>query len=204
MPSAQSKLIMFDFDGVIADSLDDQSRAFVETLRARGLEDLATRAQFLDFTETNWFEALAAAGVPEDVREELEDAFGAVASPDLFPEMAAVIERLAAAHPVVVITSSRTSVVEGILAEHGVRGVVEVLGGEQEASKTRKIRAVRRRFGDDLPAWYVCDTVGDVLEAREAGAGTVGVAWGWHGEERLLRVAPDHMAHAPSDLLDLF
>ena len=195
---------MFDFDGVIADSLDDQSRAFVETLRARGLDDLATRARFLDFTETNWFEALAAAGVPEDVRGELEDAFGAAPSPDLFPDMAAVIERLAAAHPVFVITSSRTRVVEGILAEHGVRGVVAVLGGDNEASKTRKIRSVRRRFGHETPAWYVCDTVGDVLEARAAGVGTVGVAWGWHGEDRLARVAPDHMAHAPCDLLDLF
>jgi len=201
---AQSKLIMFDFDGVIADSLDDQSRAFVETLRARGFADLATRARFLDLTETNWFAALAAAGVPGDVVEELEDAFGAIPSPELFPEVAAVIERLAVAHPVFVITSSRTSVVEGILAKHGVRGVAEVLGGEQEASKTRKIRSVRRRLGEALPAWYVCDTVGDVLEAREAGVGTVGVAWGWHGEERLRRVRPDRMAHAPRDLLDLF
>jgi phosphoglycolate phosphatase len=201
---AQSKLIMFDFDGVIAGSLDEQCRACVETLRARGFADLATPAQFLDFTETNWLAALADAGVPEDVVEELEEAFGAIPSPDLFPEMVAVIERLAAAHPVVVITSSRTSVVEGILAEHGVRGVVEVLGGEQEASKTRKIRSVRRRFGEPLPAWYACDTVGDVLEARAAGVGTVGVAWGWHEVERLRRVKPDRMAHAPSDLLDRF
>lgn len=195
---------MFDFDGVIADSLDDQCSACVETLRARGFEDLATRAQFLEFTEVNWFAAVAAAGVPQDVMEELEEAFSALPSPELFPEVAPVIERLAEDHPVVVITSSRTSVVEGILAKHGVRGVVEVLGGEQEASKTRKIRAVRRRFGEALAAWYVCDTVGDVLEAREAGAGTVGVAWGWHGEERLRRVQPDRMAHTPSDLLDLF
>ncbi|MCX6374374.1 MAG: HAD family hydrolase [Actinobacteria bacterium] len=201
---AQSKLLMFDFDGVIADTFDDQCRACVETLRARGFAELATRAQFLDFTEVNWFAALAAAGVPAGVVEELEDAFGAIPSPELFPEMAAVIERLAAAHPVFVITSSRTSVVEGILAKHGVHGVAEVLGGEQEASKTRKIRSVRRRFGDDMQAWYVCDTVGDVLEAQAAGVGTVGVAWGWHGEERLRRVEPDHMAHAPSDLLELF
>jgi len=50
----------------------------------------------------------------------------------------------------------------------------------------------------------VGDTVGDVLEARAAGVGTVGVAWGRHGVERLRRVKPDRMAHAPSDLLDLF
>ncbi len=201
---ADDQLIMLDFDGVIVDSLHDQSSAFVETLRARGFEALATPERFLDFTETNWFEALAEAGVPAAVAEELDDAFGAAPSPELFPRMAEVIERLAAAHPVIVITSSRTGVVEQILAEHGVTGVTEVIGGDREPSKTRKIEDARRRFGRALPAWYVCDTVGDVREAREAGARTVGVAWGWHGAERLRRAGPDHMAHAPSDLLDLF
>ncbi len=200
----QSKLIMFDFDGVIVDSLDHQCRAFVETVRAEGFADLATAEQFLEFTESNWFEALAAAGVPPTVVSEVENAFGAAPSPELFPEMATVIERLAAAHRVIVITSSRTNVVERVLAEHSVRGVAEVIGGDQDESKTRKIDNARRRFGRALAAWYVGDTVGDILEARRAGVGTIGVAWGWHGVERLRRANPDHMAHAPSDLLDLF
>jgi phosphoglycolate phosphatase len=200
----QSKLIMFDFDGVIVDSLDHQCRAFVETVRAEGFADLATAEQFLEFTESNWFEALAAAGVPPTVVSEVENAFGAAPSPELFPEMATVIERLAAAHRVIVITSSRTDVVERVLAEHSVRGVAEVIGGDQDESKTRKIDNARRRFGRALAAWYVGDTVGDILEARRAGVGTIGVAWGWHGVERLRRANPDHMAHAPSDLLDLF
>jgi phosphoglycolate phosphatase len=195
---------MFDFDGVIADSLDDQCRAYARTFRAHGLAHLATCEQFLDFTEDNWFAALQAAGVPPKVVQHVEDAISATPSPELFPGMPAVIERLAAAHPVVVITSSRTSMVERILGEHRVRGVAEVLGGDQETSKTRKIHAVRRRFGESLPAWYVGDTIGDMLEARAADAVTVGAAWGWHGAERLRRAAPDHMAHAPSDLLDLF
>jgi phosphoglycolate phosphatase len=200
----QSKLIMFDFDGVIVDSLDHQCRAFVETLRAEGFADLATAERFLEFTESNWFEALAAADVPPSVVSEVENAFGAAPSPELFPEMATVVERLAAAHRVIVITSSRTDVVERVLAEHSVRGVAEVIGGDQDESKTRKIDNARRRFGRALAAWYVGDTVGDILEARRAGVGTVGVAWGWHGVERLRRANPDHMAHAPSDLLDLF
>jgi phosphoglycolate phosphatase len=201
---AQSKLIMFDFDGVIVDSLDHQCRAFVETLRAEGFADLATAERFLEFTESNWFEALAAADVPPSVVSEVENAFSAAPSPELFPEMATVVERLTAAHRVIVITSSRTDVVERVLAEHSVRGVAEVIGGDQDESKTRKIDNARRRFGRALAAWYVGDTVGDILEARRAGVGTVGVAWGWHGVERLRRANPDHMAHAPSDLLDLF
>jgi phosphoglycolate phosphatase len=71
-------------------------------------------------------------------------------------------------------------------------------------SKTRRITAARSRFGPERPAWYVGDTVGDILEAREAGVRTVGAAWGWHGPERLGRVRPDRLAHEPQDLLDLF
>ena len=118
--------------------------------------------------------------------------------------MAEVIARLAAEHPVVVITSSRTADVEAILDEHGVTGVTEVIGGDVEPSKTRKIRSARRRYGESRQAWYVCDTVGDVHEARDAGAATVGVAWGWHGEERLLSAGPDLIARRPVELLDLF
>jgi phosphoglycolate phosphatase len=201
---ARDHLIMFDFDGVIADTLDDQSGAFVHTLAGEGLGHLATRERFLDFLEDNWFEALAAADVPPEVAGQLEDAFSSLPSPELFPGMAAVVERLAAAHTVLVITSSRTADVERILDEHGVQGIAEVVGGDKEPSKTRRIRAARRRFGPARPAWYVCDTVGDVLEARAAGARTVGAAWGWHGPERLRRVTPDHLAHEPGDLLDLF
>ena len=198
------KMLMFDFDGVIADSLHTQTRVFVDTLRSHGLHELATPSTFLEFTETNWFDALLHAQVPGHVVEDIERGFGAAPSPELFPGMAGVVETLSAAHPVVVITSSRTVDVERTLRRRGVRGVADVIGGDVEPSKTRKIHAVRRRFGESREAWYVCDTVGDVLEARAAGVGTVGVAWGWHGEERLLGAGPDRIVRRPSDLLSLF
>jgi phosphoglycolate phosphatase len=197
------KIVMFDFDGVIADSWCAQKGAFVDALRSCGLHEIATSATFRDLLDANWFEALLEAGVPEEVVLEIEQGFGAGPTPELFPGMAEVIERLAEAHPVVVITSSDTSDVERILQERQVRGVVEVIGGDVEPSKTRKIRSVRRRFGEHREAWYVCDTTGDVAEAKAAGACTVGASWGWHGEERLLLAGPDRMARRPSDLLDL-
>jgi phosphoglycolate phosphatase len=195
---------MLDCDGVIVDSLDDQCQACIATLQAQGLAEFATREQFLAFTDSNWYEALSTAGVPDEVVEALDEAFAATPRPDLFPQMAEVIECLAEDNQVVVITSSNTSVVERVLEEHGVRGVTEVVGGDQEESKTRKIASARRRYGGSLPAWYVGDTVGDILEARAAGVGTIGAAWGWHGEERLRSARPDVIARRPRDLLDLF
>jgi phosphoglycolate phosphatase len=201
--TGSDKIVMFDFDGVIADSWCAQKSAFVDTLRSHGLHEFATSATFRDLLEENWFESLVRAGVPEEVVREIEQGFGSAPTPELFPGIAEVIERLADAHPVVVITSSSTADVERVLADRRVRGVSEVIGGDVEPSKTRKIRSVPRRYGEAAEAWYVCDTAGDVAEARAAGAATVGASWGWHGEERLLRADPDRMAHHPGDLLDL-
>ncbi len=197
------KLVMFDFDGVIADSWCGQKAAFVGALEAHGLHDFATSATFRDLLESNWFAALAESGVPDRVVADIEQAFVEGPTPELFPGMADVIERLSRAHPVVVITSSDTADVERILGERQVRGVAEVIGGDVEPSKTLKIEAARRRYGEHLEPWYVCDTVGDVAEARAAGAAVVGACWGWHGEERLLHAEPDRMARHPSELLDL-
>jgi phosphoglycolate phosphatase len=197
------KLVMFDFDGVIADSWCVQKRAFADALLAHGLDQFATSGTFRDMLESNWFDSLREAGVAAHVVADIEEAFESAPTPDLFPGMAEVIERLAEAHPVVVITSSSTEHVRRILDEHQVRGVAEVVGGDVEPSKTLKIRAARRRYGEALEPWYVCDTVGDVAEARAAGATVVGASWGWHGEERLLRADPDLIARHPSDLLDL-
>jgi phosphoglycolate phosphatase len=196
-------LLLFDFDGVIVDSLDDQCHAYAEAVRAHGLPELASRAQFLDFTEDNWFVALATAGVPAPTVAAIEDAIAATPSPPLFPSMGRVLEHLTHTNSTVIISSSRTSVIERVLDEHHVRGITAVMGGDDEPSKARKIRRACTRYGGSRPAWYVGDTVGDIVEARSAGAGAIAAAWGWHGRERLQRAFPDRMAEAPSDLLGL-
>jgi phosphoglycolate phosphatase len=49
----------------------------------------------------------------------------------------------------------------------------------------------------------VCDTAGDVREAREAGVKTVAVTWGWHPRSRLERALPDVIIDDPNKLLGL-
>jgi phosphoglycolate phosphatase len=49
----------------------------------------------------------------------------------------------------------------------------------------------------------VGDTVGDIVEARQAGVPSVAVTWGWHSEERLLAASPDVVAHDPQELVGI-
>jgi phosphoglycolate phosphatase len=57
--------------------------------------------------------------------------------------------------------------------------------------------------GEEAHYWYVGDTVGDVVEGRQAGARTVAVTWGWHDENLLRGARPDHVASSPHELVEL-
>ena len=83
--------------------------------------------------------------------------------------MPQVLEDLADARTVVIVTSSPAEVVEGWLRTHEVHGVAEVAGAETARSKVEKIHALLARFPGQEVYWYVGDTAGDIREAREAG-----------------------------------
>ena len=198
------KLVMLDFDGVVADSLDGWCAATVGALNDHGFPHLASREWVLELVEDNWFAGLVQADVPWNVIEDIDDRFAAIAAAAEirpYPEMPAVIAHLAERHDVVIVTSNRTDIVEQLLAAWGISRVDDVLGGDKEPSKVRKIRSVASGECERKSAVFVGDTVGDILEAREAGVGAIAVTWGWHTEEQLAAVSPDCIARKPRDLL---
>jgi phosphoglycolate phosphatase len=223
-----NNLVMLDYDGVIVDSLDIFCRVCAETFREHGLSQYATPKSALALLDANWYDALAAAGVPSRVVDALETAYAAATSSDApgapapFAGMPEVIERLARTNTVVVITSSHTDIVQRYLADRRIGGVTKVLGYDTDTNKSRKIQAARRRHGVRLTPlrsryvrggapqaqlrltpWYIGDTVGDILEARAAGVATVDVTWGWQDADKLRQAQPDRMADTPLDLLFL-
>jgi phosphoglycolate phosphatase-like HAD superfamily hydrolase len=64
---------MFDFDGVIADSLESVHLATIRALREHGLDELATDDFVVRLDDSNWFEGLRKAGVPAPVGRAIFD-----------------------------------------------------------------------------------------------------------------------------------
>ena len=199
---------MFDFDGVIVDSLDIFSTAFLEACNAVGLEGFTRTEDLLAVMEDNYYAGMRARGVEDAQGAEVLRRLGAALvrarhwlKP--FPLMPQVLEELADVRTVVIVTSSPNDVVEGWLRGHDVPGVAEVAGADTALSKVDKIRALRERFPGQDVYWYVGDTSGDVREAREAGATPVGVAWGWHEPEQLLEAGAERVAGSPAELLTI-
>ncbi len=204
MAMPEPKLLMFDYDGVIADSLEVFHPCLAAVCRRRGVTAVDAREAFLSLFDGNMFDGLLAAGcAAEDLpalTAELRQALAAEAGRvRLFAGMGAALGDLARVHRVVVITSSPAEPVRRKLAVEGV-APLPVLGAEQGLGKVDKIRRTLAE-PPGLPAWYIGDTTGDIVEGRCAGAHTIGVAWGWHGRARLTAAAPDRIVDTPMELL---
>lgn len=56
---------------------------------------------------------------------------------------------------------------------------------------------------DPKDAIYIGDSDTDIIFARNAGMPSIGVAWGYRGEELLRQTGATYIAHTPKDILDI-
>ena len=202
-------LIMFDYDGVIVDSLDVFTNAFLASCRACGYEGITTQEQFKALLDDNFYESLKQYGLSKNlIHAILGEGFNHevqqhVHEMRLFDGMKSTLKLLAARHVLVVITSNVSTVVRQLFDREKINYFETILGAEVEKSKVKKIQKAMSKY-QERPAFYVGDTRGDMIEGRQAGVSTIAATWGWHSEDKLQEATPDYMVHTPSELSNLF
>ena len=199
------KLILFDFDGTLADTLEIFHPVFAQACAERGFTRFADREAYLRLFDGNLFSGLSACGVPPDQQQAILSSFGAhfagaLDAVALFPGVPEMLQRLAPAATLMIITSSPSAPVWSVLARNEIRVIKAVWGGDVERSKVVKIRRALDAMDAD-EGFYVGDTTGDIQEGHAAGVTTVGVSWGWHGAERMAAACPDFLADTPEDVI---
>jgi phosphoglycolate phosphatase len=201
-------LWLFDFDGVVADSLDFFEALLKEKLSALGFDFLKTREDFLALFDSNLYDSLSKKGMSWDDLERLFVSIenGTDFSPvKLYDGILDAVVRIKAVANTAVISSNRESQIEAILENNGARGhFPRILGFCSDISKSRKIKRAMADFGAAPErTFYVADTVGDIAECREAGVVSVAVGWGWHSPAKLKERSPDHFAEDMKALVAL-
>lgn len=201
-------ILLFDYDGTILDSLDVSWRSFNSTARKMGFKEMDSKKDFIELYISNLYKSLLRHGIPGGKIKEFaftmrelflkEDKFM-----NLFRGIKPIVNKLAERHKSYVITSNISAVVENSLRNHGIEGIREVLGGEKEQSKVRKIEILKKRH-PRAHFYYIGDTIADIDEAKQAKIGTVAVTWGYHSKERLKKLEPDFLVDKPKELLHLF
>ncbi|MGZ8841009.1 MAG: HAD family hydrolase [Candidatus Aminicenantales bacterium] len=202
------KLFLFDFDGVLVDSLSLYEKSVNICLERIGKPLIASREEFLDLFEDNFFIAIAKRGV--NVGEFM--AASKAVTPTLnyglvrpVTELIPVLAELKKRHGLIIISSNSSFAIRLMLAKFGFDPYFDdVLGADFNFSKIEKILYAMGYYGTNGGhTFYVCDTAGDIREAREAGVKAVAVTWGWHPKERLAAVGPDYLLDSPEMLLRL-
>ena len=196
-------MVLFDFDGVLANSLDVCLAACDTAARGQGHLGAFGPDIFADLDPLT-FEALAerlglnatdfAAGVKTAVQT------NPVPSQP-FPGIPEMIAGLARSHSLAVVSASHSDVLSAFLKANGLRPCFQhVLGGENPAEKATKIKSLLGEIPRDSD-FFVGDAVSDVAAAHDAGIACCVVSWGWQPLDRLLAQGPEHVAYEPSDIL---
>ncbi|MCX5837210.1 MAG: HAD family hydrolase [Deltaproteobacteria bacterium] len=202
----ERNLFLFDFDGVLADSLDLYAEAVTRCLERIGTPIIQDREDYLALFEGNFYESMAARGV--DLAAFARAAKEIMPGIDYdamrpFGGLLPVLESLKKDHLLAVISSNGSKTIRKMLDRFGFDPYFqEVLGSDFLFSKREKIDHALAKYG--IPperTFYIGDTTGDIAEARAAGVRTVAVTWGWHSRERLVAARPDVLVETPEDLL---
>ncbi len=206
--SIMPPLILFDYDGVIADSYAVYFEEFTRACSEFGFHKLNSQEAFLRLFDGNLVSQLIKAGFPMRKLKKLADEFkpqieAATARIYPFPGIVKTLETLSARYPVMIITANASHVVQAFLDKNNLLDIKGVVGSDVETSKVKKIRMARKQFRGHT-AYYIGDTKGDMLEARRAGAIPIAAGWGWHSHERLATARPFHILASQDELVPFF
>lgn len=202
------KLFLFDFDGVIVDSLELYEATTRRCFETIGKPITKNHEDFLKLFDENFYEAIQKRGIEMD---EFKRALVQIApsidysTVKAFAGMEPVLRALKNDNTLLIVSSNTVHAITAILSRIRYDGCFdEILGADFMLSKVDKIfHAMEKWNHHPERTFFVGDTSGDIKEARQTSVKTVAVTWGWHAKERLEKAQPDYLIESPDQLLEL-
>lgn len=198
------KFVLFDFDGVIADSF---RLAFeIQKRICPHLSEGEYRRRF-EGNINDWEDPVdvhtSECSSDSDVDFYAEYIPRMKNEVRIVPGMKEVIVELEKDYTLVVISSTITSPIQEFLGSHDLAShFAWIMGNDVHQSKVEKIRMVFSKFGIAAKECiFITDTLGDMREAEKMGVGSVGVTWGFHGPDTLAQGNPFRLVETPIQLL---
>lgn len=206
--------VIFDLDGTLADSAPGISACLAHAIRVLGAAppSFGELRAFIGTPLEEIFAAVVPGACDDDVASAV-DAYrveyrrsGAARSP-LFPGIPEALDALRErGHRLAVATAKRHDEAATVVRGLGLAGRFDAVVGSDRARGVRSKTDVLRACVEELGARpariaMVGDRHHDVRAARELGAFSIGVAWGYGARAEL--DGAHAIANAPRDLLDL-
>ncbi len=205
-------LIIFDYDGVLADTLDDLLDFGQEACNKLGVNHLVTQEDLNNLEVMSFTSYGQACEVPEHlVNEFVKICLNLFAEketpPAIFTGLSSVIRHLSINHTLAIVTTNSSQNVNAFLVKHGLESLIHaVYGVDSPGSKAQKISMAQNRLlenGKQESVFMVGDSLSDVLAAKEASVTSIAVTWGHQSLQNLLRGNPDHVVSSPQNLIEI-
>lgn len=203
-------LVIFDYDGVLADTLDDLIRFGQEACNQLGVKHVVTKDDLSNLEVMSFATYGRACEVPEHLIDEFVKIslrlFAEKESPPaIFDGVSEVIQHFSSNHKIAIVTTNSSQNVHAFLTQHGLDSLVHaVYGVDTPGSKAQKISIARERFVQNGEAVFMIgDALSDVRAAKEAGVTSIAVTWGHQSLETLLRGEPEHVVDTPHYLIEI-
>ena len=182
-------VLLFDFDGVIADTLPVEEKYFLPISKKMNL-GISSVQDLKDLCNDNIFTSIEKLDIPRPLYLEAYSEFYKtlrkkkyVAKP--YPGMIKFLKETSQKNAVYIVTSNIYDFPNDMFVKYGVTGIRGILSGEKESSKVKKINSIKEKHPTERIC-FITDTQGDVVEARNSAADVIiAVSWGWHGREVL-------------------
>lgn len=199
--------LLFDFDGVLADTLDEMlnfARAACEQLNLpcnptpADLDALET----MSFAEYGRQLKVPPKHIDEFVNLCLEMFNLRPHPPKMFDGMDRVLVEAAGRNQVGIITGNTSETVEKFLKENDLQEYIKlVIGVEQPGSKPEKIeRALKALVQSRNEAYMIGDAISDIRAAKQVSIKSIAVGWGHQSVSKLEGADPDYLVRSPQEL----
>lgn len=206
MSSQKPQVIIFDFDGTIANSFDAVVEIFYELTKRPRIEDEAEIARLrrmpaIKIAKEMHITPFQASRLIIKGRKMMTKHLDEV---PLFNGVGQAIKALhAKGYPLYIMSSNSTQNVEYFLASHNLRKYfVKVQGGVGLLDKAGALRKVmRQNHLDPALCAYVGDEARDIDAAKKAKVYMISVGWGYNDPSLLRGQRPDSLISHPRELV---
>lgn len=187
----KNKVVIFDFDGVVVDSLMAAYGTWKEAGATISVDE------YTDSFNGNINHAKAPA--PIDFFEAYQHKIEGLKT---FPGIGDVIRQLENTYHLVIVSSTISELITQVLGNNNLDGhFEEVLGNDVSPSKVEKFKMVFEKYGVTASdCVIITDTLGDMKEAAEVSMPSIGVTWGFQKPEVLSKGNPVALVDEPSQI----
>jgi len=197
-------VLIFDYDGVIVDSLDIFMKLFINACKENGWKEISSKQEFLSLFNRNMYEKMIELGMTKQdilsiVLKVKKGLLNNLENLLLFPNIKKTLIDLSNQHTLCISTSNETSIVKNFLKLNQIFCFNQIYGSDINHSKTKKIEMIKKRYPAENYA-YIGDTIGDIEEGKKANVITIAATWGWHSKENLQQSNPDYLIDSIEEL----